>query len=130
MEEIIYFELNHWWAGSTYPDDEPFISWMSDYYKTPEEESKSWIRDKEIMDKWYKDNELVVVISVLDMSVNFCVSAKKSWVEKVCPKLLTEYTKFLRTSEDGNLPIGEYSCPFKEYKPENFGIHYWSYEEE
>ena len=29
MDKIIYFELNNWFCGSDYPNDEPFVSWMS-----------------------------------------------------------------------------------------------------
>lgn len=31
MNDIIYyFELNNWFPGRDYPDDEPFISWMNE----------------------------------------------------------------------------------------------------
>lgn len=124
--EYVYFELNHWVKGTGYPDAEPFISWMSDYYKTPEEESKSWIRTPEIMDKWFKENGLVVVISNVDMSVNFCVTAKRDWVKENCPELLTKYTEFIRTSECDETPNSQFGCPFLEYSKENLGLHHWN----
>lgn len=63
------------------------------------------------------------------MSINFCVTAKKSWVEKNCPNLLTTYKKFLRIPEEDELPYGDFGCPFLEYNEENIGIHY-AYEKE
>lgn len=29
MNDIVYFELNNWFRGRDYPNDEPFVSWMS-----------------------------------------------------------------------------------------------------
>lgn len=124
-DEIIYFELNHW-STEFYPDEEPFISWMSDYYETKEEEEKSWIRESEVLDKYCKDNELVMVVTIVDMSVNFCVTAKRTWVEQTCPKLLDTYTQYIRESEDDEPPIGYFGSPFLEYTLENIGVHYYS----
>lgn len=124
---IIYFELNHW-STEYYPDEEPFISWMSDYYETKEEEEKSWIRESKFLDKYCKNNELVMVVTLVDMSVNFCVSAKKEWIEKHCPALLTKYTKFLRVDSINpkDVPNGQFGSPFLEYTEENIGAHYYA----
>ena len=123
MEEIIYFELNHW-STEYHPDAEPFLSWMSDYYETPEDEEKSWIRPGKVMDKWYKDNELCAVVATIDMSVNFCITAKKSWIEKNCPELLTKYTEFLvEPDKDGNIE-GRFGNHFVEWSKENIGLWY------
>lgn len=113
--EVIYFELNDWFCGRDYPDDEPFIEWMSDdnfYIK---------FRDK----KWIEENKLVVVESIVDMSLNFCITATKEWVQSNCPKLLTEYTKFIRyAEEDDDVPYGRFGCPFLEYEEDNIGYHF------
>ena len=109
LHEVIYFELNNWFCGKDYPDAEPFISWMG--YPLP------IFRDE----KWVKDNELVVVESYVDMSLNYCIAANKQQVEKNCPELLTKYTEFIRDEKE---PVGQFGCPFLEYKKENFGLHH------
>lgn len=113
MNDIIYFELNNWFSGRDYPDDEPFISWMSNDLKIPFR-SETWV----------KENKLCVVVSFIDMSQNFCITATKEWVEKNCPKLLTNYTEFLRyPDEDGDVErkFGQWFLPYSE---ENIGVKY------
>lgn len=111
--EVIYFELNNWFRGRDYPDDEPFISWMiNDLDQKFENED------------WIKENKLIVVESIVDMSRNYCITATKEWVQLNCPKLLTEYTQFVRYSEDDGLPQGMWGCPFLEYNEDNIGYHY------
>lgn len=116
--EIVYFELNNWFAGRDYPDDEPFLSWLGN--------DLSIIFNNE---KWVIDNELCVVTRFVDMSRNFCITAKKEWVEKNCPKLLTEYKKFLRYPDEDGYVYGRFGSEFLEWSEENFGIT-WEDEEE
>lgn len=132
MEEIIYFELNNWFPVEDYPNAEPFITWCSDYYLDNEQ--------------FVKENELCVVRSVIDMSANWCVTAKRSWVEKVCPKLLsnettstefvkgtfggkeTKYTRtgkyrdFLRFPDKYGMVYGKFGDEFLPWSKENIGI--------
>ena len=124
--DIIYFELNNWFAGRDYPNAEPFITWM---------------RENKFSDReWIKENKLVVVKSYVDMSFNFCVSATRELVQKNCPKLLTydsekytiirhsrgedeviEYNKiyanFLRDFDGARFGY------FLEYTEDNIGLH-------
>lgn len=126
MTDIVYFELNNWSPGRDYPNAEPFVSWLAD-------DLNQAFRDE----NWIKENKLVVVDSLVDMSSNYCVSAKKDWVESHCPELFTEYTQFIRTTdEDEDVPYGRFGCPFLEYTEENIGLHiadekcvngYWEY---
>ena len=113
MEEIIYFELNNWFCGRDYPNDEPFISWLSD-------DCHQKFRDND----WVTKNELCVVFQILDMSQNYLITAKKSWVEENCPKLLTDYKEFLRfpKEEDDDTPVGRTDYHFLPYEKENFGV--------
>lgn len=117
--DVVYFELNNWFAGEDYPNDEPFLSWM-----------KNDLNIKFRNEKWVIENELCVVESIVDMSSNFCITAKKEWVEKNCPKLLTDYKEFLRypekyedEDEDGEV-YGRFGNHFLEWSEENFGITY------
>lgn len=111
--DIIYFELNNWSPGRDYPDAEPFISWMRDDLK-----------QAFLDEKWVKENKLVVVDSLVDMSSNYCITATKEWVERNCPDLLGEYKGFIRIPEDDeDVPYGRFGCPFLEYKENNIGIH-------
>lgn len=102
MEEIIYFEINNWFSGVDYPDAEPFLTWM----KEP-----SFFMNED----WVKENKLVVVACLVDMSINFRVSAPKSWVEKYCPTLLTKYRHFLCSPKIGD---------FLPYIDKNIGVHF------
>ena len=112
--DIVYFELNNWFTGRDYPDAEPFLSWMRD-------DLNQKFRDEE----WIKENKLVVVESLVDMSMNFCVTATKEWVENNCIELLSTYKEFVRKPEDDeDVPYGRFGCPFLEYKEENIGYHY------
>lgn len=115
QKEMVYFELNNWMPNSCYPNAEPFKTWVS--YEHFNFDNKNWI----------KENKLVVVRTVVDMSANWCITATKEWVLKNCPELLTKYTKFLRyPDEDGEPPYGEisYNTPFYEYTEENIGWHF------
>lgn len=120
-DKIIYFELNNWMNGDDYPDAEPFISWMDD--TSDRDEDNSWTRDPKDFAKWCQDNELCIVYSLIDMSCNYCVSAKESWVKENCPELLTKYTEFIRELEDGQVtPHGRFGSHFKLYNKNNFGL--------
>lgn len=110
MEEIVYFELNNWRRGETYPNESPLFYWM-DY------------PIKFLEDKWVEENKLVVVTKLIDMSINICVSAPKVWVEENCPFLLTKYTDFLRYPDKDGKIEGIFSN-FLPYTIENIGVHY------
>ena len=112
--EVVYFELNNWACGRDYPDAEPFVSWMSNEFK-----------QKFRNEDWIKENKLVVVESLVDMSMNYCVTSTKEWVEENCPELLSVYKKFIRqVDEDSDPPYGRFGCPFLEYEEDNIGYHY------
>ena len=75
INDVVYFELNNWFAGRDYPNAEPFLTWMhTDIFSN---------------DEWLKENKLVCVKSYIDMSMNFCITASLNWVEKNCPKLIS-----------------------------------------
>lgn len=113
QSDVIYFELNNWSCGRDYPDAEPYISWMGNDFQIQ-------FRDE----KWIKENRLVVVGSIVDMSSNFCISAKKDWVEKNCSSLLEEFKEFQRfPDEDSDIVFGRFECPFLPYEEENIGFH-------
>lgn len=119
--DIVYFELNNWFAGRDYPNAEPFLSWLRNDFKI-----KFFDKD------WLKENKLCVAFSHIDMSSNFCITAKKEWVEQNCPELLTKYREFLRfpeVYEDGDIEdtvYGQFDTPFLEYTEENIGFHHGS----
>lgn len=135
--EVVYFELNNWFAGEDYPDAEPFLTWCGD-------DINLYFCDKEFV----KKNNLCVVVQYIDMSVNWCITAPKSFVLENCPKLLsdeiitTEYTttsksgtktiqksfaykRYLRFPEDDEeVPYGRFGTKFLSWSPENVGITY------
>ena len=141
-EEVVYFELNDWFAGEDYPCAEPFLTWCGN--------------DRNLYfcnENFVKENKLCVVQQVIDMSINWCITAPKSFVLKYCPKLLsdeTTSTKFVRTcngvsteyektfpyshylrfpdedadADECGIVYGRFGTKFLEYKPENIGIKY------
>ena len=137
MEEIIYFEIDNWFAGRDYPNAQPFLSWMNDDLNLAFANNN-----------WCIENRLCVEAILIDMSVCFCVAAPRSWVEENCPKLLTDeecgskimigdeikyehcsYSKFIcKPDKDGEVYGRISDLHFAEYKEENFGVH-WNDEE-
>ena len=112
-EDIVYFELNHWIPGEFYPDEAPFDAWMDD-------ESLNFATDD-----FVKENELCIVMQIVDMSLNFCITAKRDWVMKNCPCILEEKNrKFLRFRNDDGEVIGQFGDIFFEYNKKHIGIKY------
>lgn len=111
-DDIVYFELNDWWVYDYYPNAEPFVSWM--------EEGPGTIFSNY---EWVKENELCVVGEVIDMSLNFCITAKREWVNKNCPNLF-EYGIFLRYPNDNGEVYGLFKTKFLEYNVENIGFRW------
>ena len=132
-QEIVYFELNNWFGGRDYPNEEPFLTWCGD-------DSNLYFSNEE----WVKDNKLVVLESYVDMSVNWCVTATKDWVLNNCPKLLSDestevvmvtrskdgeskrtesypYSSFLRYSDKDGIVYGRFDDEFRMYTEENIG---------
>lgn len=110
-EDIVYFEVNHWMPGRDYPDEAPFDSWMLD-------ENLNFAKED-----FVKENGLCVVLQFIDMSLNFCVTAKREWVMKNCPCILEERNyKFLRFMNDDDEVIGKFRDVFLEYNERNIGI--------
>lgn len=112
MNDVVYFELNNWFGGRDYPNDEPFNSWMCNDLNIK-------FRDKD----WLKENKLCVVGTFIDMSQNFCITTTREWVEKNCPKLLTDYSMFLREPKEGETEVyGRFGHEFLEYNENNIGL--------
>lgn len=110
MNDIIYFEINDW-GREYYPDIEPFLSWMSDQFHIKFDD-----------ESWVKQNKLCVVKTFVDMSCNFCVTTTRKWVEENCPKLFTDYKKFLRYPDENGDVYGQFGTLFLDYCEENIGL--------
>lgn len=134
-EDVVYFSVNNWFCGRDYPNDERFRKWLGD-------DLNQSFRNEE----WVKKNRLCVKWGFYDMSMNYCVTAPRKWVEHVCPELLTnkEYEYKLGSSVDGiktykgkysdfvfqpdefgNPPEDKFGWSFLEYSPENIGCTYY-----
>lgn len=107
--EIIYFEVNDWSPGRDCPDCEPFDTWL--------DVDNLNFRNEQ----WLIENKIIVVETIIDMSLNYCVTAPKEWIEKNCPCILN--SKFIREPNENNEVFGRFGCPFKSYTEENLG--YW-----
>lgn len=134
MEDVVYFELNNWFSGRDYPNAEPFLTWCKNdlnlYFSN---------------DEFVKQNRLCVVMQNIDMSVNWCITAPKSFVLENCPKLLSgettksslvtrssagtvrtdedvPYSRFLRFPDEYGEVYGRFGTEFLPYADENIGI--------
>ena len=112
-DKIIYFELNNWSPVRDYPDVFPFDVWMED------DENLAFENED-----WVTNNELCVVLSLVDMSVNFCVTATEEWVKWNCPELLTTYSSFLREPNEKGEVYGRWGNIFLPYSKNNIGVHF------
>lgn len=124
MNKYVYFELNDWAAGQDYPVEEAYdklCCWQDD----PNDPDAIGTAPLLLYDNFLKENQLVVTFSYLDMSMNFCVVAKREWVEEKYPALLTTYQKFIchPYSKDDDIRIGR--APFRKYKESNFNCSYY-----
>lgn len=142
-EKLVYSELNNWFSGRDYPNEEPFTT---------------WIRENRFDDaEWCRQNKLVVTAGYIDMSRNWCIIAPESWVHENCPKLLEDHTctysiithgydternepvskttvhttnmaDFLRYPDEDGVVYGKFGWRFPEYSEEHFGV-LWQEEE-
>ena len=140
--DVVYFELNNWFSGRDYPNAEPFITWCGNDYNL-------YFANEEFV----KNNQLCVVEQCIDMSVNWCITAPKAFVEQVCPKLLTDesivtsfirhdatgdheykechlYKEFLREPDEDGAVYGRFGTEFLPWSEENVGIHFYDPESE
>ncbi len=117
-DEVVYFQLNNWFAGEHYPAKEPFLTWCGNDYNLQFDN-----------EDWVKENKLVVVRSVLDMSAQWNITAPKSWVLKNCPDLINDpqCAKFIVTPDEENddMVRGRWGTPFLPYIEENIGITWY-----
>lgn len=128
MNNIVYFEINNWFAGRDYPDKEPFISWLGDDIN-----QQFWD------DNWCKKNKLCVTYELIDMSQNFKVTATYDWVKENCPCILEkEYARFVYNLNESDYDDEDTefyedfrygSGPFLKWCEHNFGCHEYNNEE-
>ena len=111
--EVVYFQMNNWFAGRDYPAEEPFLTWMKD-------DCKLLLCNG----KFAKQNQLCVKVRIVDMAHVFMVTALKSWVEKTCPSLLTEHSRFLVQPDASGRYMGRFGMEAFEWKPSHVGT-YW-----
>ena len=123
-DNIIYFEINNWFAGRDYPDCEPFLTWMKG------------LGSPFLNEEWCREQQICVVYEFIDMSQNFKVTATRAWVQNNCPCLLEdEYSKFVhQLAEEYDEDETEFfeghgygNGPFLAYCEENFGMHEYDY---
>ena len=137
MTDIIYFELNTYLSGETYPPAAPFVEWVR---------SMQFSKNN-----WCIENQLCVVVEIINDTFNWCITATREWVEENCPDLLSNktftykvpvtrydirinaevqefitytgtYSKFLRTPDKLGRVTGTHGTIFKAYSEENWGV--------
>lgn len=139
MSEIVYFELNNWFAGRDYPPDGKLSTWV---------ETGQFNNDA-----WCRENKICVRSGCIDMSENWCITAPKEWVMAWCPELVEggeytyiicvyqngknweeehrgDYSDFLRYRDEYGDVCGRFGWPFLDYEEENFGVSWYSEEDE
>lgn len=129
-KDLIYFSVDDWSCGEDYPDKEPFITWFTSNYENP-----NHITYKFEDDKWCKENKLVVVCTLLDLSLNFNIIAAKEWIERNCPYIIGSRFDYTDKLERGSLwdePVNKLEKDlylgfwghFLPYREENYGVWY------
>ena len=127
--DVIFFELNDWIYGRDYPVDESIATLV----KTHQFSS----------DSWCKSQGICVVAGHIDMSVNWCITAPKNWIEKVCLNMLTDksytydvlintehtvktklYSDFIRYPDIYGNVYGRFGWNFLSYCEKNLGVHF------
>lgn len=130
MKEIVYIDVNNWTCGEDYPNKEPFLTWMTPNYDNPRN-----IIYKFEDDNWCKENKLVVVCTLLDMSLNFNIIATREWIERNCPYIIGSRFDYTDKLERGSLwdePVNKLEKDlylgfwghFLPYREENYGVWY------
>lgn len=142
MNEVIYFSVNNWFCGADYPPTKNFKKWLGN-------DLNQAFRN----DEWAKENKLCIYCGCIDMSFNYTIAAPRSWVEKNCPELLTDdeftyvtinskpdgkggwkkesivhkkkYSDFVDKPDEYGDVEDRFGWPYLEYKPENFGVHWY-----
>ena len=104
-EEIYFIELNHWSAGDGYPAEEPFFTWMSDSNLDTYFRNEEFVMNNKICVRWF----------IIDMSIDFLITAPKSFIDKFCPELWkSENKKFIQSAK--KLTELPYSWLYGEYE--------------
>ena len=129
MEDVVYFELFDLYKLPYYPREFPFL-WC-----TPE------FLPVFLDDAFLKENQLCVVIQTFRYPLakygygfDWCITAPKWFVDKYCPKLLTDerymetdihcsfpYSNLLRFPDEDGIVYGSYGVQFKPWVPEEIG---------
>ena len=83
--DVIYFSVNNWGSGKYYPPTENFEKWMGDD-----------LNQMFTNDAWCKENKLCIYYGIIDMSINYTVSASR---EKGRHASTTPYKRFPQLME-------------------------------
>ena len=113
QDKILYFQCNDW--RPTPEEASKFIDHINgDLFATEDNEYGIGAAEQ-----WMKNNELCVNCDVYDMSCQYWVSCKESWLEMFFPELLP-YTNEVPIDDSW---IGDAKF-FLKYEEKNFGWHY------
>lgn len=155
-EEVIYFSVNNWFSGRDYPETENFIKWIGDdseqYFA-----NDAWCKENKlcvyygVIDMssnytiaasrdWVEKNcpELLTNDEYVYYTIIHKPKRRKLFggykYEDVKEEHKKKYSDFVdKPDEYGNVEDHRFGWPYLEYKPENFGCHYYDdldYEEE
>ena len=119
MEEIVYFEINNWFAGRDYPDDEIFCKWIDDQQFRKDEcycvaAPKSWVAEH--CPKLLTDEEYVYKTATIHWDDE---GNEIRDIEEHTKK----YSDFLCHPDSDGEVFGHISeWEFPEYKEDNFGV--------
>lgn len=50
--DVVYFELNNWFADRDFPASEPFMSWMKNDLKI-QFRDEAWVKQNKLAVRWY-----------------------------------------------------------------------------
>lgn len=151
-EEVIYFSVNNWFSGRDYPPTDNFKKWLgNDLNQTFRNDE--WAKENKLCiyygcidmsfnytiaapRSWVEKNcpELLTDNEYTYYIIIHQPKRKKLFggyeYEDVEEEHKKKYSDFVdKPTEDGDLE-DRFGWPYLEYKPENFGVHYYSYPNE
>lgn len=107
IPELVYFEVDNWFAGRDYPATPIFLKWMGNDL------------DQKFADSdWCKKNKLCVLSKIVDMSIDYTIVAPGKWVAKRCPEIIG--SKFQVFPDESGHVEARFGI-FPEYCEENMG---------
>ena len=148
MNEVIYFSVNNWFCGRDYPPTENFKKWLGNDLKQAFRNDK-WAKENKLCiycgpidmsmnytiaapRKWVEENcpelltddEYTYYTHIHRPTGKKDASGKYEY-EDVIEENKAKYSDFVDKPDEYGDVEARFGWPYLEYKPENFGVHWY-----